>query len=124
MVSVRLVQTLFTCLPLATYAAGINDYFNIKAGGEDVGGCDGTYGSKTGHQWLKQWFDELGQSNDAAIKAIDEYGTSPSARGNLLVFMGIKPAESQTEPEESEKYQAVRGECYVSLQSRSLPDSE
>jgi len=88
MVNLGLAQVLLVFLPLVQCAVNIDDFFNVKAGNEDVGGCDQTYGSKTGKQWLQTWLNEAQTMTNGAVTAVNAYGTSKIARDNLLMFQG------------------------------------
>ncbi|KAK5134222.1 hypothetical protein LTR08_006765 [Meristemomyces frigidus] len=86
-----LAQLLLFYLPAVQCVVNIDDYFNVKTGNEDVGGCDEIYEGKTGHEWLQTWFQEAQTLTDTASNAIKGYGTEELSRKNLAVFMGIEP---------------------------------
>lgn len=57
MVKLELATAILAFFPIVHCVVDINDYFNIKAGDETVGGCDQSYGSnpaQTGKAWLAQ----------------------------------------------------------------------
>lgn len=108
-----LAQVLLVFLPAVQCTIDIDDYFNVKTGNEDVGGCDQTYTtagvSKSGHEWLQTWFVEAQSLTDAALSAINSYGTEQSSRDNLLVFMGVKPDKAGKAPAIQNRLDEIKG---------------
>lgn len=124
MFGLHLAQALLIFSPVALCAVDVNDYFKVKDGNEDVGGCDQSYGSKSGQEWLKTWFSEAETLTNTAVDAINSYGDQESSRENLLIYMGIMPDSTGKSPSVDTKFQQVKGVIFVTspLNDRSNDD--